>query len=125
MTDLIIDVPVLQGIQGPEGPTVFRLTYVFVTANYTLQVSDEGKVVVVTSAGAVTVTLPNNLPVGFVCTVLQAGAGGLTFAPASGSSAVSRGGFLATNAQWSEIGAKVLANVGGAAAQWHIAGPLQ
>ncbi len=50
---------------------------------YTLLASDLGKIVKFTSGSAITVTLPNNLGLGFTCTVIQYGAGQITFATSS------------------------------------------
>ena len=51
--------------------------------SYTLQASDLGKIVKLTNGSAITVTLPNNLGIGFTCTVIQYGAGQITFSPSS------------------------------------------
>jgi len=50
---------------------------------YTLLASDLGKIVKFTSGSAITVTLPNNLGLGFTCTVIQYGAGQITFTASS------------------------------------------
>lgn len=50
---------------------------------YTLLASDLGKIVKFTNGSAITVTLPNNLGLGFTCTVIQYGAGQITFATSS------------------------------------------
>lgn len=57
---------------------------------YTLVASDAGKIVELTNAAAITLTLPNDLPKGFCCTVVQGGAGAVTFTPASGATRVNR-----------------------------------
>ena len=46
---------------------------------YTLQASDNGKVVVLTNGSAITVTIPSGLSVGFVCQCVQGGAGQVSF----------------------------------------------
>tara|TARA_R100001086_G_C11832109_1_gene256854 strand:- start:1316 stop:1804 length:489 start_codon:yes stop_codon:yes gene_type:complete len=51
--------------------------------SYTLQASDLGKIVKLTHGSAITVTLPNNLGLGFTCTVIQYGAGQITFSTSS------------------------------------------
>ena len=51
--------------------------------SYTLQASDLGKIVKLTNGSAITVTLPNNLGLGFTCTVIQYGAGQITFSTSS------------------------------------------
>jgi len=53
------------------------------TDNYTLQASDNGKVVVMDKATAVTVTVPNGLGVGFNCSFVQKGTGQVSFATSS------------------------------------------
>jgi hypothetical protein len=70
-----------------------------ITANYTLVVDDSSQVLRVSSATAVTITLPVDLPVGFQVAVIQAGAGQITFAPASGVTIYSRGGYTKTAGQ--------------------------
>lgn len=59
-------------------------------STYTLQASDKGKVIEIANAGSVTLTLPNSLPKGFACTVIQDGAGQVTFSAASGASLKNR-----------------------------------
>ena len=51
--------------------------------SYTLLASDLGKIVKFTNGSAITVTLPNNLGLGFTATVIQYGAGQITFATSS------------------------------------------
>jgi len=53
------------------------------TDNYTLQASDNGKVVVMDKATAVTVTVPSGLGAGFNCSFVQKGAGQVTFTASS------------------------------------------
>lgn len=50
---------------------------------YTIQASDNGKVITCSNAGAITVTVPSGLGVGFNCMVIQKGAGQVTFSPSS------------------------------------------
>lgn len=50
---------------------------------YTLLSSDAGKVVVLNNASAITLTVPSGLGVGFNCTVIQKGAGQVTFSASS------------------------------------------
>ena len=49
------------------------------TDNYTLQTSDNGKVITVNSATDKTITLPDSLSSEFSCTVIQLGAGQVSF----------------------------------------------
>lgn len=50
------------------------------SASFTLSSADNNKVFLITSASAVTITVPATLAVGFSCQVIQGGAGTLTFA---------------------------------------------
>lgn len=50
---------------------------------YTLQPSDNSKVVTCSNASAITVTVPSGLGAGFNCLVVQLGAGQVTFSPSS------------------------------------------
>ena len=53
------------------------------TDSYTLLASDAGKVVVLNKGTAVTVTVPSGLGAGFTCSVVQKGAGQITFVASS------------------------------------------
>ena len=66
----------------------------------TLANSDNGKVIYATSGSAVTITVPSTLPVGFSCTVIQGGAGAVTFSAGAGATANSYGSFLTTAGQY-------------------------
>jgi hypothetical protein len=52
-----------------------------VGTSYTILQSDNGKNIIFTNAGAITVTLPDALSVGFQCVIIQAGAGVPTVTP--------------------------------------------
>lgn len=70
---------------------------------YTLALADVSKVVTLTNAGAVTLTVPANasvaFPIGTRITVIQGGTGGVTFTPAAG---VTINNNSALAAQWSK-----------------------
>lgn len=51
--------------------------------SYTLVAGDNGKVVVLNNGSAITLTVPSGLGVGFNCTVVQKGAGQVTFSASS------------------------------------------
>ena len=53
------------------------------TDNYTLVASDAGKVVVMNKGSAVNLTVPASLGSGFTCSVIQKGAGQVTFVASS------------------------------------------
>jgi hypothetical protein len=72
------------------------------SAGFTLAATDNNKVFLITSASAITVTVPNNLPVGFSCQIIQGGLGAITMA-GSGVTLNSSNGFV-TRATNSVIG---------------------
>ena len=72
------------------------------TAGFTLAATDNNKVFLITSATAVTVTVPTSLPVGVTCQIIQGGAGTITMS-GSGVTLNSSNG-LTTRATNSVIG---------------------
>lgn len=58
--------------------------------SYTLQASDAGKIVELTNAGAIALTVPNNFDEGFACTIVQGGAGQVTVASTGSGTVVNR-----------------------------------
>ena len=66
---------------------------------YTLLSSDNGKVVVLDNASAVTVTVPSGLGVGFNCSFVQKGAGQVSFS-ASGTTINNRQSHTKINGQY-------------------------
>lgn len=91
-------------------------------ATYTISSGDAAKVLRFTSASAVTVTLPNNLTVGFNCIVQQAAAGQITFTPASGAFRRNRQSHTKSAGQWAVCNLQVHTNSGGAAAEYVLSG---
>lgn len=75
------------------------------SAGFTLAASDNNKVFFISSATALTVSVPNTLPIGFSCQIIQGGVGGITISPlaASGVTLNSSNG-LTTRATNSVIG---------------------
>jgi hypothetical protein len=51
--------------------------------SYTVQASDNGKVVVLDNASAISVNIPTGLGAGFNCSFIQKGAGQVTFSPSA------------------------------------------
>lgn len=92
------------------------------TASYTLVVGDSATVLLIDATGALTVTLPNNLPVGFQVAVIQNGTGQVTFAAASGATLISRQNFTKTAGQNATASLIVTANAGGSAAKYLLNG---
>ncbi len=72
------------------------------STGFTLAATDNNKVFLITSASAITVTVPNTLPIGFSCQIIQGGAGTITLAGSSVTLNSSNG--LTTRATNSVIG---------------------
>ena len=72
------------------------------SAGFSLSATDNNKVFLITSASAITVTVPNTLPIGFSCQIIQGGAGTITLAGSSVTLNSSNG--LTTRATNSVIG---------------------
>lgn len=53
------------------------------SAGFTLAAADNNKVFLITSSSAITVIVPNTLPIGFSCQIIQGGAGTITMAGSS------------------------------------------
>jgi hypothetical protein len=70
-----------------------------ISANYSITAADNGKVIQSTSASAVTVTIPTGLPTGFNCTVVQMGAGQITFS----GTYLNRTGFTKSVSQYAVV----------------------
>lgn len=67
--------------------------------SYTLVSADNGKIVTCNNASAITLTIPAGLPTGFTCTVIQLGAGAVTFT-ASSTTLHNRSSFTKTAGQY-------------------------
>jgi hypothetical protein len=65
----------------------------------TIDATDNGKVIQTTGASAITITIPAGLPTGFNCTVIQMGAGQITFS----GTYFNRTGFTKSASQYSVI----------------------
>ena len=70
---------------------------------YTLLAGDNGKVIKFTNGSAITLTLPSGLGLGFNCSIIQYGAGQITFT-ASGSTLYNRQSHTKTAAQYAVTG---------------------
>jgi hypothetical protein len=88
---------------------------------YELVAADSGKIVELANVGAITLTLPNDLPQGFCCTVVQAGAGVVTFDPEAGGTMNNRSVHSDTAGEWALCMLYVSANTGTDAA-WVLGG---
>jgi hypothetical protein len=77
----------------------FAANVASISANYSITAADNGKVIQSTSASAVTVTIPTGLPTGFNCTVVQMGAGQITFS----GTYLNRTGFTKSVSQYAVV----------------------
>lgn len=91
---------------------------------YTLLASDTGKIIDHNNASAVTVALPNNLPVGFCCTYSQTGAGQVTFSPSAGATLNSYTAKTKIAGQYAAVTIWVQSNNTGTNAVYVIAGAM-
>ena len=89
---------------------------------YTLTANDTGKVVELTNAAAITLTLPADAAVGFCCTVVQGGAGQVTLTPAGSATRLHRQSHTKTAGQWAAVTLYVRTNAGGSAAEYVMCG---
>jgi hypothetical protein len=70
---------------------------------YTLQASDQDKVVTLTNAAAITLTVPSGLAANFTCKIVQGGAGVVTLAPGVSATINSFGTLLSTQGQFAVV----------------------
>lgn len=77
----------------------FAANVATISAGYNLTAADNGKIIQSTSASAITVTIPTGLPTGFNCTVVQMGAGQITFS----GTYLNRTGFTKTASQYAVV----------------------
>jgi hypothetical protein len=75
-----------------------------ISADYPITSADNGKVIQSTGSSAITITIPNSLPTGFNCTVVQMGTGQITFSRSTLTPAIiNRAGFNKTASQYSVV----------------------
>ena len=86
-------------------------TIISVTTSRALATADNGAVLEVNSASAVTLTVPSTLPVGFNCIVSQVGAGQVTVAAGTSATVTAYQG-AKTPGQWGEIAVRVRGTAG-------------
>ena len=77
-----------------------------ISENYPLTAADNGRIIQCTSASAITVTIPTGLPTGFNCTIVQMGAGQITFS----GTYLNRTGFTKTASQYAVVSILHLGN---------------
>jgi len=64
--------------------------------SYSLQATDNGKIIRFTNASDITVTCPNSLPAGFSVGIVQRGNGNVIFSAASGATVANAHGYTRT-----------------------------
>jgi hypothetical protein len=77
----------------------FAANVATISAGYNLTAADNGRIIQSTSASAITVTIPTGLPTGFNCTIVQMGAGQITFS----GTYLNRTGFTKTASQYAVV----------------------
>jgi hypothetical protein len=88
---------------------------------YSVASTDNGNMLLFTSASAVTATLPASLPVGFRTRLFVAGTGGLTVAAGAGANVVSPIGVLSATVQYYQFDCSVIYQNGtNSAAGWDV-----
>lgn len=92
---------------------------------YTLAAADTGCIIEGNNGTGITVTLPNNLPVGFSCTLVQKGAGLVSLSTAPGTVLHHRQGHYRTAGQYAACSLYVTTNSGGTSAVYVLAGDTQ
>lgn len=92
--------------------------------SYTIQASDDGKIVRLSNASAITVTVPNSLSADFTCLCVQAGAGQVTFTAAGGATQRQRGGLSNTSGQYAVVSLLGDSNAGGTSFVYILSGDM-
>lgn len=95
-------------------------------SNTTLNITPDNlaEIIVCDSASATTVNLPNNLPVGFNCKILQKGTGIVSLAADPGATILSKNGSLSLYGQNSIVEIICLENADGFSANYNASGDL-
>lgn len=106
----------------PSHPRGLDLELVEVSVSTTINANHAEAVIQSTGGSGITITLPKNLPAGFVCMVEQSGAGQVTFSAASGASLVNRQSHTKTAGQYALTTLYVRNNIDGISAVWLLAG---
>jgi hypothetical protein len=94
------------------------------STSYTVQLSDNGGVVTLSNASAVTVTVPATLPATFSCICVQYGAGQVGFVAGSGAAQRQRSGNSHAAGQYAPVTILGLTNVGGSAFEYVLSGDM-
>lgn len=90
-----------------------------------LTAADHGKIINCSNASDIVLTCPSNMVKDFYCTVIQRGAGVVTFAAAAGATLNNRLSQLRTAGQFAVCALVVSTNTSGTNAAWTLAGDTQ
>jgi hypothetical protein len=90
-------------------------------ASYTFVLGDSGRIKELEDASGVDAVLDRDMPKGFACTVVQAGAGTINFRPETGATLVNRQSHTDSAGQWAGCTLYVSENAGSAAV-WVLGG---
>jgi hypothetical protein len=82
---------------------VNNLSVVAGTTAYSLQQSDNGKIIYCANTGALTITIPNTLTAGFNCMIVQMAAGTVTIAQGAGTSVFNRANYTKSGGQYAVV----------------------
>jgi len=90
--------------------------------DYTLTIDDMNKCVIIDSASAEVITLPEDLPIGFECDVVRLNTGTVTFNADGGASFVAKTSHDEVGPRYGRVKVLVIANSGGSSAVYLIIG---
>lgn len=125
-TELSTDTsPVLGGDLDGGGNSISNFENAYkdeVGTTYTFLSGDTGNVLTFNNAGAITVTLPNDLPVGWVVACIQKGAGQVALSPASGATLNNIDTHTKISGQYGIVSLSVIQNSGGSSAIYILTG---
>lgn len=120
LTDIVSDTtPQLGGALDGQGNTIsnYENEYKDETGTtYTFIDGDRGKVITFNNADAITVTVPNSLPIGWTVTCIQLGAGQVTFSAGASATVNNRQSHTKIAGQYGMVTLTVYANSGGSSA---------
>ena len=112
--------PIVDAVTPPSSPRGYHYEIVLITASTTLTENHRDRLLQVT--GTVTITLPNDLPVGFHCKVERYGSGAVTLSAASGATLNNAFSVSVIESRYEVAEIYVTANGNGLAAVYNVSG---
>ena len=117
--------PEVNAVTPASTPRGLDKEIIEVTASATIDANYRGRMVKANSGSSITLTLPNNLPVGFFIEWERYGSGALIFAAASGATLSSGSSYDRARVQYSKGEAHVIAQAAnGIGAVWSLGGDV-